>query len=145
MINKNQFKIKSNQTDFNFYCLNNNNNKFKKKRNFIDEFLKEKTLLNKMKFSQNIEKNIDNYENESEKSSNIKNTFLTSFDNLNNNNNNNNKTKEKIVNINENLIFQITNEIKKYEIIKKKPKNNKNFMIFKNNNNNNNNFINLNN
>jgi hypothetical protein len=147
MNNLNQFKIKSNQTDLNFYCLNNN--QYKKEKNFIDEFLKEKTLLNKMKLSQNIEKNIDyNYENESE-SFNNKNTFLTSFENSiknnNNNNNNNNKSKEKIVNINENLIFQITNEIKKYEIIKKKPKNNKNFMIFKNNNNNNNNFINFNN
>ena len=142
MNNLNQFKIKSNQTDLNFYCLNNN--QYKKEKNFIDEFLKEKTLLNKMKFSQNIEKNLDyNYENESE-SFNNKNTFLTSFENSIKNNNNN-KSKEKIVNINENLIFQITNEIKKYEIIKKKPKNNKNFMIFKNNNNNNNNFINFNN
>ena len=172
--NDKKFKIKSNQTDINFYVSNNKNNNFFalsndinlnsfKKKNFFDDFLKEKTLINKMKFSQNIEKNIDyNFDFNSEKS-NKKNTFITSFDNNNNNNIKfSNSPKINSVNINENLISQITNEIKKYEIVKKKPKiknnnnsfnsnsyvffdknSNKNFINF-NNENNNNNFFQIN-
>jgi len=146
--NDKKFKIKSNQTDINFYVSNNKNNNFfslshpinisYKKKNFLDDFIKEKTLINKMKFSQKIENNNDyNYNNIDEKSSNKKNTFITSFDKNNYNNNENkftsNSPKVNSININENLISQITNEIKKYEIVKKKPKH-------KNNNNNSNSF-----